>query len=141
MSDYQKKKKFLNLPQYPGGKKAFIEFIKNNLRYPQQALDAKIEGRVLVEFEIDDNGVVHNPWIKKSLGYGCDEEALRVVGLLQYEKVKNRGMRVRVTHKTFINFKLPKTTISYTITPSKKVESVEQKPAHKPNLGYTITLN
>jgi len=84
MSEYHKKKKFLNLPQYPGGKKAFIEFIKNNLRYPQQALDAKIEGRVLVEFEIDDNGTVHNPWIKKSLGYGCDEEALRVVGLLQY---------------------------------------------------------
>ncbi|PKP52004.1 MAG: hypothetical protein CVT92_10975 [Bacteroidetes bacterium HGW-Bacteroidetes-1] len=136
MSDQRKKKKFLNLPQYIGGKKAFIDFIQKNIRYPKEALQSGIEGRVLVEYEISDNGIVLNSRVVKGIGYGCDEEALRLVNLLQYEKVKNLGVRVKTNTKTFINFKLP-SRITYTVTSSKKEEKIPDKPTSN-TYGYTI---
>lgn len=116
MTENQKKKKFLDLPRYGGGKEEFGKFIADNLRYPKEALEAGIQGKVLVEYEIDDNGFVHNPRVLNGIGYGCDEEAVRVIGLLRFKKVKNRGMRVRVNTKTNINFRLPTTSLSYTVT-------------------------
>lgn len=136
MSDQRKKKKFLNLPQYTGGKKAFIDFIQKNIRYPKEALQAGVEGRVLVEYEISDNGIVLNSRVVKGIGYGCDEEALRLVNLLQYEKVKNLGVRVKTNTKTFINFKLP-SQITYTVTASKIEEKKPDKPISN-TYGYTI---
>ena len=123
MMDQNKKKKFLDLPRYGGGKEEFNKFIAANLRYPKAAMEAKIEGKVLVEYEIDDNGIVHNPRVLRSLGYGCDEEALRLVSMLRFKKVKNRGVRVRVKTKTDIHFKLPQTLISYSVTPETRKEN------------------
>jgi TonB family protein len=144
MTDYQKKKKFLELPRYGGGNEEFKKFIARNLRYPKEALEKKIEGKVMVGYEIDDNGFVHNPRVLRSLGYGCDEEALRVVGLLRFKKVKNRGVRVRMNTKTNIVFKLPKMSINYAVsakTENKKQagKTVSQKPGGQ-TYEYTIRL-
>lgn len=136
MAENQKKKKFLDLPRYGGGKEEFGKFIAENLRYPKEALKAGIEGKVLVEYEIDDNGFVHNPRVLTGIGYGCDEEAMRVIGLLRFKKVKNRGMRVRVTTKTNISFKLPATTISYSITPNPEQKKTPDTPP-QPKSGHT----
>lgn len=145
MSTYKKKKHFIKKPQYPGGKQAFIQFIKKHLRYPEEALAAKIEGRVLVGFDVDDNGQVHNPHIIKGIGHGCDDEALRVVRFLQYEKVKNRGIRIRAKHKTYITFRLPKASIAYEITKEKKkVPEKNAQPAQSTSettYNYTITFD
>lgn len=142
MNDH-KKKNFLELPRYGGGNEEFRKFIAANLRYPNDALEARIEGKVLVEYEIDDNGIVHNPRVLRSLGYGCDEEAMRVVGLLRFKKVKNRGMRVRVITKININFSLPKTSISYTVTSksenNKKYVAEGQKKNDSTTYEYTIS--
>ena len=127
MVDHHNKKHFLKLPKYTGGSKAFREFISANLRYPETALQAVAEGTVIVEFDIPDNGVVQNPRVLKGICHGCDEEALRVVGLLRYEKVKNRGVRVKMTKKVNINFRLPAgVRINY---------SVEKKEAPVINSG------
>ncbi|MEI7661009.1 MAG: energy transducer TonB [Bacteroidota bacterium] len=139
MADHHKKKTFLNTPRYPGGNEAFRAFIAGNIRYPQEALDAGIEGAVVVEFDVLDTGVVKNQHVLKGLGHGCDEEALRVIGLLIFGKVKNRGVRLKMTTKTTINFKLPPgVRISYTTPESAVVE----KPAEegKP-LTYEYTVN
>lgn len=132
-----KKKRFLKFPRYPGGKEAFRKFIAENLRYPKEALDAKIEGKVLVGYEIDDNGLVHSAHILSGLGHGCDEEAVRVVSLLRFGKVKNRGVRLKVTTKTTINFRLPKYNISYRETDKKKPEPKKEVPV---TFEYTINL-
>jgi TonB family protein len=138
-----RKKNFLELPRYGGGNEEFKKFVAENLRYPIAALEARVEGKVLVEYEIDDNGIVHNPRVLKSLGYGCDEEAVRVVGLLRFKKVKNRGVRVRVNTKTNINFSLPKTSISYTVTSkpeNKKTDEAASQKKNKPTTyEYTIS--
>ncbi len=142
MPDPRKKKKFINLPTYTGGKKAFSTFLQQNIKYPPKAIEAGVEGSVLVEFEIDDNGLVHNPRVLKGIGSGCDEEAIRVVSLLRYEKVKNQGLRVKSTTKTNIHFKLPtQLTYNITVTSSKKEPAPPQPPEKtETTYGYTITF-
>jgi TonB family protein len=128
MTDHHKKKRFLNLPKYPGGSEAFKKFIAENLRYPEAASESKIEGSVIVGYDISDDGLVDNPHVLKGLGYGCDEEAVRVIGLLRFEKVKNRGMRVKMTTKTTIHFKLPGISISYSVSSENKPEKDKDGP-------------
>jgi TonB family protein len=143
MPDHHNKKHFLNLPKYTGGSKAFREFIAANLRYPEAALEAGIEGSVIVEYDIHDNGVVQHPRVLKGIGHGCDDEAMRLVGLLRFEKVKNRGVRVKMTTKTTINFKLPGgIRINYSVT--KKEETAknnEPDPEKSLPATYEYTIS
>jgi TonB family protein len=142
MQDHHKKKKFLNLPRYGGGNTAFREFVAANLKYPPQAIEAHIEGFVIVEYDIHDDGTVRDPRILKGLGYGCDEEALRIVGLLRYEKVRNRGVRVKMTTKTRINFSLPKSAVQYTYQQTAPTSTGKQTPAGKDGqVTYSYTIN
>jgi TonB family protein len=132
------KKRFLNVPKYPGGSQAFKEFILGNLHYPDDAISANVEGSVVVEYEITDEGKVINPRILKGVGYGCDEEALRLVSLLQFEKVRNRGVRLRLTTKTTIHFKLPGVRLTYTTT-EKEPTQPPTKTGESGSYEYTIT--
>ena len=61
------------------GKKAFNNYVSTNLKYPQTAREAGIEGKVVVSFTVLPNGQLTNLKVKKSLGYGCDEEAIRLI--------------------------------------------------------------
>jgi len=102
----RKPESFIKQPNYPGGNKAMDEFIKKNLRYPEEAIENKVEGTVAVEIDIDVYGKVSAAKVKHGIGYGCDEEAVRLVRLLQFEKKKYKGLFV-VFHKTInIHFKL-----------------------------------
>lgn len=132
----------LKLPVYPGGTKAFQDFITGNLRYPKEAEEANIEGSVIVGYDISDNGIVQNPHIIKGLGYGCDEEAIRVVGLLRYEKVKNKRVRVTLSTKTTIHFNLNRLTLNYSITGTNKQANPGSGHETKSGgSGYTFTID
>ncbi len=144
MPDHHHKKRFLNMPKYTGGSEAFKAFIAANLRYPEAALEARVEGTVIVEYDVHDNGVVDHPRVLKGIGYGCNEEAMRVVGMLRFEKVKNRGVRVKMTTKTTIHFRLPEgIKINYTAAPkaqtTQNIEKDQEKPAPV-TYEYTITF-
>ena len=104
-----KDKRFIKRAEYPGGSKALKSFIHNILRYPKSALENNIEGRVHLKYEVNERSQVHSIIIVKKLGYGCDEEAIRLVSLLDYSEVKNRGVKVNTKFKITINFILPKT--------------------------------
>ncbi len=141
MREGGKERRFIDMPEYPGGKKAFREFIQKNLQYPAQALENKIEGRVYVRFRVDGNGKVVFAEITRSIGYGCDEEALRLVNLLKYGKAKNRGLRVTATIRTQIAFKLPvQSGITYSYTKKTKEEPPQPKPPASTGYGYTINF-
>ena len=118
------------------------EFVAKNLQYPKEALAARIEGKVIVGYDVTDNGKVINPHIINGIGYGCDEEALRLVSLFKFSKVKNRKMRVKVSKRTSINFKLPKSRVSYSVTQDKKDKDKSEKPdKEKEQEGYSYTIN
>ncbi|MBD2755003.1 energy transducer TonB [Spirosoma validum] len=66
-------------PEFPGGSGALNNYLQQNVTYPEAASQAQISGRVFVSYVIDTVGHVTDVKILKGIGYGCDEEALRVV--------------------------------------------------------------
>jgi TonB family protein len=140
MPDHHNKKRFLNMPKYPGGSEAFRKFIAANLRYPEAAIAARIEGTVIVEYDIFDNGEVQHPRVIKGIGHGCDEEAVRVISLLRFEKVKNRGVRLKMTTKANINFKLPEFRINYSQADDSNSSKTEPEPIKSTPVVYEYTV-
>ena len=144
MKKESKDKHFIKKPIYEGGPKAMKKFIAENLRYPKEALENKIEGTVYVRYDIGAKGKVTGAKIIKGLGYGCDEEAMRLAKLLKFKVPKTRGVRV-VFHKNIqIHFRLPKkktipktTAIQYSYVEKKKPQETENKKSN----SYTITYN
>lgn len=61
------------------GEVELMEYIAQNIRYPQEALESGIHGRVFVSFVVEPNGSISNVKVLRGIGYGCDEEAMRVV--------------------------------------------------------------
>lgn len=62
-----------------GGRRAYDKYLKNSLHYPQQALDNQIKGRVTVQFTVRTDGSLDEFSVLKGLGFGCDEEVIRLV--------------------------------------------------------------
>ena len=71
------------LPQnYVEGPKAYDRFLNGNLKFPKPARKADIKGYSIIKFNVNLDGTTDSFEIKKSLGYGCDEEAIRVLKLM-----------------------------------------------------------
>lgn len=132
------KKKFLKIPELPGGNEAFRKFVSENLVYPASAIENRIQGMVHLSAVINDEGRIESVKIDKGLGFGCDEEALRLVSLVKYGGVKNKGVRLKTTKKFTIEFKLPVKTTSFSYTVRKK-EELPQTESKKYN--YQIKLS
>lgn len=62
-----------------GGRKAYDAYLEKNLRYPEQALEQKVKGRVTIEFTVATDGSLGGFRVLRSLGHGCDEEVIRLV--------------------------------------------------------------
>lgn len=95
------------MPEYPGGFDAMFDFINANLVYPQEAIDAGIEGRVFVGFVVEKDGSVSSIKLLRGIGYGCDEAAMDVVRKMpKWKPATQRGKPVRVQYQFPLNFKL-----------------------------------
>ena len=136
--DNKKNKRFLKLPLYEGGSEAIKKFIASNLKYPEEARKNNIQGTVFVKYDVDDFGNVLSAVVANGIGYGCDEEALRLVKMLQYNKAKNIGQRVKSSMKITINFNLPQ--------PAPVINNYQYAYTKKENIkqtvySYTITID
>lgn len=152
MEKEKKAKHFIQQPEFPGGPKELTKFIYANLCYPAAAIEAKIEGTVMVEYDIDYKGNVVDTRILQSLGYGCDEEAVRVVRMLKFMVGRNRGVKVLFHKKAQIRFKLPvpakapapvppqpaNMQVNYVYTTAPSSEPAEQPKGN--TYTYTVTL-
>jgi len=95
-------------PVYPGGVKAMKAFVGKHLKYPPAAKKAKVEGTVVVRYGLDYTGKVTDAKVKKGIGHGCDEEAMRVVKLMKFTVPQSSKNKVRIHQNINIHFKLPK---------------------------------
>ncbi|AWV98910.1 TonB family protein [Arcticibacterium luteifluviistationis] len=68
-----------NNPEFPGGANEMYKHIAREITYPAAAQTARIEGRVFVKFVVRKDGSVGSPEVLKGLGFGCDEEAIRII--------------------------------------------------------------
>ena len=84
------------MPQPIGGWAAFYKTLTKNFKYPKQAARAGAKGKVFVEFTVNDKGELSHFKIIKGIGYGCDEEAKRVISLTKWTAGKQRGRAVNV---------------------------------------------
>jgi protein TonB len=89
------------------GYEAYYRYIRNNMVYPGEAIKQGIQGNVTVEFIVDKEGNLHNIRIKKGIGHGCDEEAIRVVKAGEkWKPAKNKGKIVMQKITLPISFRL-----------------------------------
>jgi len=94
-------------PQFPGGRKKFIEYISERLTYPLKAIKNNIEGTVLIGFTITANGKTENVEVINGLGYGCDEIAAAIIeGLPTWQPGAKFGRRTAVRFTVPIKFTL-----------------------------------
>ncbi|MEM7163178.1 MAG: energy transducer TonB [Bacteroidota bacterium] len=94
-------------PEYPGGVEALKSFIANEIKYPLVANKAGVSGTVFVTFVVDKSGEVRDAEVLRGIGGGCDEEALRVVGLMEkWNPGTQRGKAVHVQYNIPIKFAL-----------------------------------
>ncbi len=89
-------------PELIGGMAA----ISNAIKYPEIARKAGVEGRVFVQFIVDEQGNTYDVKVTRGIGAGCDEEAIRVVSEAKFAPGKQRGKAVKVRMSLPITFKL-----------------------------------
>lgn len=95
------------MPEFEGGLDAWNNFLKNELKYPDQAQRMGIEGRVFVSFIVQPNGEITDIQPVRGIGGGCDEEALRVLKKSPYwTPGEQRGKKVATRMNVVISFKL-----------------------------------
>jgi periplasmic protein TonB len=70
------------MPKFPGGETELRKFFTQHLVYPEIAKRAEVEGKVILSFIVDKNGNIIDVEVAKSIGAGCDEEAMRVLNIM-----------------------------------------------------------
>jgi len=94
-------------PEFNGGAKAWSKYMERNLRYPYQAQEENVQGKVFVSFVVEKDGSVSDVKVLRGLGFGCDEEAMKVIKKSPLWKPgKNKGVPVRVRYNMAINFQI-----------------------------------
>ena len=95
------------MPQFPGGPSALMQFLSQNVKYPAEAHKAGVEGRVIATFIVEKDGSISEARIARSVHPSLDAEALRVIGSMpNWMPGKHNGEAVRVKYTVPITFKL-----------------------------------
>ena len=94
-------------PSFMGGVKEMYKFLAQNLKYPSAAQRANIQGKVFLKFIVEKDGSITGVETMKGIGFGCDEEATRVVKLMpKWIAGRQNGRNVRVIFTIPVFFKL-----------------------------------
>ncbi len=95
------------MPEFPGGTEGMFKFMKDNMKYPEDAQKQQIEGRVLVQFIVEKDGSLSNVNVLRSVFPSLDAEAVRVVKAMpNWKPGRQKGEPVRVKFTIPLMFKL-----------------------------------
>ena len=95
------------MPQFPGGNAEMMKFLKENIRYPKEAHEKNIQGRVIVRFIVNEDGQVSDAKVARSVDPLLDAEALRVVNSMpKWTPGKQDGKAVKVKYHLPLSFQL-----------------------------------
>ena len=97
------------MPEFPGGEMALMNFLRRNLRYPQRAAIRKVEGRVVVQFVVDEKGAVSEIKVAESVDKDLDNEAMRICRMLpKFSPALLHGEPIKVWYTLPITFRIPR---------------------------------
>ena len=95
------------MPEFPGGDRALMDFVKDNIQYPAEAKEKGIKGLLYVNFIVEPDGSLSNIKVLKGVGGGCDEEAIRIVeSMPKFKPGMQNGEAVRVSYTIPVIFRL-----------------------------------
>lgn len=81
---------------YPGGDVAFFTFVAENLKYPQEAIDNKVKGDILISFDVNFDGSLSGFSIISGVGYGVDEALIELLKTVKFEPAVMNGTKVKM---------------------------------------------
>ena len=95
------------MPEFPGGMKELMTYLKDNIKYPKAAQDKKVQGRVIVLFVVEKDGTPTEFKVMRSVDPDLDNEALRVLSEMpKWKPGMQRGQVVRVKYTVPVTFRL-----------------------------------
>ena len=95
------------MPSFPGGQAALMDYLNNNIKYPVIAEENGIQGRVIVQFVVGKDGHISDVKVAKSVDPSLDKEAVRVVSTMpRWIPGKQNGQSVRVKYTLPVTFRL-----------------------------------
>ncbi|GAB3823073.1 hypothetical protein GCM10028895_29250 [Pontibacter rugosus] len=95
------------MPEFEGGHKALMSYLGRKLKYPRQAQSAGVDGTVVVTFVVGTNGQISDVNVLKGLGFGTEEEAIRVIeSMPNWKPGRQNGRTVPVRYTLPIRFSL-----------------------------------
>ena len=95
------------MPEFPGGNDKIIDYIQQNIKYPVEACEDKIQGRVFVNFIVEPDGSLSDIFVIRGIGGGCDEEAMRIIqNMPKWKPGKLNGEIVRCSCTVPVVFEL-----------------------------------
>ncbi|ADB41345.1 energy transducer TonB [Spirosoma linguale] len=94
-------------PSFPGGNARLSSYLQENLRYPEAAIKAKVQGKVFVSFLVMKEGTIRDVTILKGYSYGINEEAIRLIQAMPtWVPGKQAGHAVNVKYNLVVPFEL-----------------------------------
>ena len=95
------------MPSFPGGPQALMEYLGNNVKYPPVAAELGLQGRVVVSFVVERDGSLTDVKVERSVDPSLDKEAVRVVkSMPRWIPGKQKGKEVRVKFNVPVAFRL-----------------------------------
>jgi TonB family protein len=135
MKKERKDKDFVKAAYFEGGRAGIEAYVKKELRYPKEALEARVEGTVSVRYTVDFKGKVIEAGIIAGIGHGCDEEALRIVRSMQFRVPEDGKIKSKYSNKLHIHFRLPGSPANLPST--KKMDGVGGEQLQ---VSYQVTM-
>jgi len=125
-------------PVFPGGDEARIKFLQSNIKYPEEAKELGIQGKVYITFVVETDGSLTDIKVLRGIGGGCDEETIRVIKKMpKWIPGKQRGIPVRVQFNLPVNFNLGYTsnnimnkTITFAYSGNQKTKGADGQLSH-----------
>ena len=95
------------MPEFPGGMAECMKFLSKNIKYPPISAENGIQGRVIVQFVVNQDGSIVDPVVVRGVDSHLDKEALRVISMMpKWKPGKQRGKAVRVKYTVPVMFRL-----------------------------------
>jgi len=118
-------------PVFPGGEQAMLNFFAENINYPAQARENKIQGTVRLLVAIKKDGAVGEVRVVAGIGAGCDKEAVRVAKTMpQWTPAERKGNPVSVFYPVSVRFQLDAQTKP---SPIDSTARKDIRPSPEPN--------
>lgn len=94
-------------PSFPGGVAALMKYLRDNIRYPEAAMEAQVQGRVTVQFVVEKDGSISDVRVVRSVESSLDKEAIRLVEAMpRWTLGRQNGVIVRVRYRVPVLFHL-----------------------------------